>query len=84
LAEDGSAPFTWQTAGGTSCGSQEGRPEMSEFDELVAEHKTTGLYIENSSLTGMAQWFRAAVTTMSGSMAYAVGTLNQFLRAGQP
>jgi roadblock/LC7 domain-containing protein len=75
-------------------GSQEGRLEMSELDELVArpgvlmagrfgpdgnvaEHKTTGLYVENPTLTGIAQWFCAAVTTMFSSMAYAVDTLNQ-------
>ncbi len=46
-------------------------------DGRVAEHKTTGLYIENPALTGIAQWFCAAVTTMSGSMAYAVDALNQ-------
>jgi len=46
-------------------------------DGRVAEHKTTGLYIENPALTGIAQWFCAAVTTMFGSMAYAVDTLNQ-------
>lgn len=75
-------------------GSQEGRREMSELDELVArpgvlmagrfgpdgsvgEHKTTGLYVENPALTGIAQWFSTAVTTMLGSMAYAVDTVNQ-------
>ena len=46
-------------------------------DGRVAEHKTTGLYIENPAMTGIAQWFCAAVTTMFGSMAYAVDTLNQ-------
>ena len=46
-------------------------------DGRIAEHKTTGLYIENRALTGVAQWFCAAVTTMSGSMAYAVDTVNQ-------
>jgi roadblock/LC7 domain-containing protein len=61
---------------------------MSEFDELVAspgvlmagrfgadgrvaEHKTTAC-TSNPALTGIAQWFCAAVTTMFGSMAYAV------------
>jgi roadblock/LC7 domain-containing protein len=46
-------------------------------DGRIAEHKTTGLYIENPVLTGIAQWFCAAVTTTFGSMAYAVDTLNQ-------
>ena len=46
-------------------------------DGRVAEHKTTGLYIENPALTGITQWFCAAVTTMFGSMAYAVDTLTQ-------
>ena len=46
-------------------------------DGRVAEHKTAGLYIENPALTGIAQWFCAAVTTMFGSMAYAVDTVNQ-------
>ena len=46
-------------------------------DGRVAEHKTTGLYIENPALTGIAQWFCAAVTTMFGSMAYAVDTVTQ-------
>ena len=46
-------------------------------DGQVAEHKTTGLYVENPALTGIAQWFCAAVTTMFGSMAYAVDTLTQ-------
>jgi roadblock/LC7 domain-containing protein len=46
-------------------------------DGRVAEHKTTGLYVANPALTGIAQWFCAAVTTMFGSMAYAVDTVNQ-------
>jgi roadblock/LC7 domain-containing protein len=46
-------------------------------DGRVAEYKTTGLYVENPALTGVAQWFCAAVTAMFGSMAYAVDTLNQ-------
>ena len=29
-------------------------------DGRVAEHKTTGLYVENPALTGIAQWFCAA------------------------
>jgi roadblock/LC7 domain-containing protein len=41
-------------------------------DGRVAEHKTTGLYVENPALTGIASWFCAAVTTMFGSRAYAV------------
>jgi len=46
-------------------------------DGRVAEYKTTGLYVEIPALTGVAQWFCAAVTTMFGSMAYAVDTLKQ-------
>ena len=46
-------------------------------DGRVAEHKTTGLYVENPAATGIMQWFCAAITTMFGSMAYAVDTLNQ-------
>jgi roadblock/LC7 domain-containing protein len=46
-------------------------------DGRVAEHKTTGLYVENPALTGITQWFCGAVTTMFGSMAYAVDALNQ-------
>lgn len=46
-------------------------------DGRVAEHKTTSLYIENPALTGMAQWFCAAVATMFGSMAWAGDTLTQ-------
>jgi roadblock/LC7 domain-containing protein len=41
-------------------------------DGRVAERETAVLYIENPALTGIAQWFCAAVTTMPGSMAYAV------------
>jgi roadblock/LC7 domain-containing protein len=46
-------------------------------DGRIAEHKTTGLYVEIPALTGIMQWFCAAVTTMFGSMAYAVDTLDQ-------
>ena len=46
-------------------------------DGRVAEHKTTGLYLENPAATGMAQWFCAAITTMFRSMAYAVDLVNQ-------
>jgi roadblock/LC7 domain-containing protein len=50
----------------------------------VAEHKTAVLYVEVPALTGIMQWFCAAVTTMFGSMAYAVDTLSQvgFNQAG--
>ena len=53
-------------------------------DGLIAEYKSKSLYVENPALTGIAQWFCAAVTTMFGSMAYAVDTLNQsgFNQAG--
>jgi roadblock/LC7 domain-containing protein len=46
-------------------------------DGRVAEHKTASLVIENPALTGIMQWFCAAVTSMFGSMAYAVDTLSQ-------
>jgi roadblock/LC7 domain-containing protein len=46
-------------------------------DGRVSEHRTTGLFVENPVLTGVTQWFCAAVTTMFGSMAYAVDTLKQ-------
>ena len=36
-------------------------------DGRVAEHKTTGLHVEYPALSGIAQWFCAAVTTMFGS-----------------
>jgi roadblock/LC7 domain-containing protein len=47
----------------------------SGADGRVAENKTTGMYIENPALREIAQWYCAAVTTMFGSMAYAVDTL---------
>jgi roadblock/LC7 domain-containing protein len=46
-------------------------------DGRVAEHKTTGLYVENPAATGIMQWFCAAITTMFGSMAYAVDIATQ-------
>lgn len=46
-------------------------------DGRVAEHRTTGPYIENPALTGIMQWFCAAVTTTFGSMAFALDTLTQ-------
>jgi roadblock/LC7 domain-containing protein len=46
-------------------------------DGRVAEHKTAGLLVEIPALTGMTQWFCAAVSTMFGSMAYAVDTVKQ-------
>jgi roadblock/LC7 domain-containing protein len=46
-------------------------------DGRVAEHKCTGLYVENPALTGMAQWFCAAITMMFSSMAYAVDLVDQ-------
>ena len=42
------------------------------LDGRVAEHKTAGRCVENPALTGIAQWSCGAVTTMFGSMAYAV------------
>ena len=65
---------------------------MSEIDELVAspgvlmagrfgpdgrvaEHKTTGLYVP--AMTGIMQWFCAAITAMFGSMAYAVDIVDR-------
>jgi len=46
-------------------------------DGRVAEHKCTGLYVENPAATGMAQWFCAAITMMFGSMAHAVDLVDQ-------
>jgi roadblock/LC7 domain-containing protein len=46
-------------------------------DGRVAEHKTSGLYVENPMATGLMQWFCAAITTMFGSIAYAVDTMFQ-------
>ena len=46
-------------------------------DGRVAEHKTTGLYVEIPVLTRIMQWFCSAVTAMFGSMAYAVDAVNQ-------
>ena len=46
-------------------------------DGRVAEHKTTSLYIENPAMTGMAQWFCAAITAMFSSLAYAVDLADQ-------
>jgi roadblock/LC7 domain-containing protein len=66
--------------------------EMSEFDELVAspgvlmagrfgpdgrvaEHKAASLYVP--AMIGIMQWFCTAITTMLGSMAYAVDVVDQ-------
>jgi roadblock/LC7 domain-containing protein len=66
--------------------------KMSEFDDLVAspgvlmagrfgqdgrmaEYKTSGLY--TPVITGIAQAFCVAMTTMFGSMAYAVDLVHQ-------
>src|SRR5215475_5324437 len=46
-------------------------------DGRVAEHETTGLYIENPAMSGIAHWFCAAVTSMFAAMAYAVDELTQ-------
>lgn len=46
-------------------------------DGRVAAHKTAGLYVENPALTGIAQWFCAAVTTMLNSMAFAIDMSKQ-------
>jgi roadblock/LC7 domain-containing protein len=46
-------------------------------DGRVAEHKTTGLYIEIPAPDRDRAGFCAAVTTMFGSMAYAVDTVHQ-------
>lgn len=46
-------------------------------DGRVAEHKNTGLYVENAVTTGIAQWLCAEITTIFGSMAYAIDTVNQ-------
>jgi roadblock/LC7 domain-containing protein len=46
-------------------------------DGRVAEHKTTDLYVATPAGIGMTQWFCAAITTMFGSMAFAVDIVNQ-------
>ncbi len=46
-------------------------------DGRVAEHKSKSLYIENPAMTGMAQWFCAAITMTLSSMAYAVDLVAQ-------
>ena len=46
-------------------------------DGRVAEQKTKSLVVANPASVGMAQWFCAAVTTMFGSMAFAVDTVTQ-------
>jgi Transposase IS116/IS110/IS902 family len=43
----------------------------------VAEHQSTGVHVVNPALTGTAQWFCAAITTMFSSMAYAVDIAEQ-------
>jgi len=46
-------------------------------DGRFAEHKGKGLYVENPVAAGMAQWFCTAITTMFGSMANAIDSVNQ-------
>jgi len=46
-------------------------------DGSVAEHESKGLYTENLVAGGMARWFCAAITTMLGSMAFAIDSVNQ-------
>ena len=41
-------------------------------DGSVAEYKATALYVANPAAGEMARWFCAAITTMFGSMAYAI------------
>lgn len=41
-------------------------------DGRVADHKSTGLFIENQAQLEMTQWFCSAVTTMFTAMAHAV------------
>ena len=46
-------------------------------DGRVAEHKCKDLYVANPAAAVMAQWFCAAITTMFGSMAYAVDLVDR-------
>ena len=46
-------------------------------DGRIAEQKGKGLYVEIPAITGMTQWFCAAINMMFSSMAYAVDSLTQ-------
>ena len=46
-------------------------------DGRVVEDESKGLYTEDQTATGMARWFCEAITTMLGSMAYAIDSVNQ-------
>jgi roadblock/LC7 domain-containing protein len=46
-------------------------------DGRVAEHKAHALYIANPAAADMALWFCAAITTMLGSMAYAIDSVTR-------
>src|SRR5690242_2387811 len=46
-------------------------------DGSVAEHESKGLNTENPVAGGMARWFCTAITTMLGSMAFAIDSVNQ-------
>jgi roadblock/LC7 domain-containing protein len=45
-------------------------------DGRIAEHKSTGLFIEYPPALEMAQWFCAAVASMFNSMAFAVNSIS--------
>ncbi len=46
-------------------------------DGRVAEYKTHALYVANPAAAEMARWFCTAITTMLGSMAYAIDTVTR-------
>jgi roadblock/LC7 domain-containing protein len=46
-------------------------------DGRIAESKTASLYVTNPDSAEMAQWFCSAITSMFGSMAYAVDRVNR-------
>jgi len=46
-------------------------------DGRIAEHKSKGLYVEIPAITGMMQWFCAAINMMFSSMAYAIDIVIQ-------
>lgn len=46
-------------------------------DGRIAEHKSKGLFVEIPAITGMMQWFCAAINMMFSSMAYAIDIMIQ-------
>jgi len=46
-------------------------------DGRVAEYKAHPLYVANPAVAEMALWFCAAITTMLGSMAYAIDSVTR-------